>query len=346
MDMDNGSWELHLFRPVKPLFKPSLIAPLDEKYIQINLQFVIPGLRISKKDKNSYYKLLNLCLDGIWNSSIIDLEDHDTKAKASHVEIAFYMDSIADAIKLKESIDNKSRILVERFLGVLSFCAGNKLCAKNIVPTIISNDNGKLILNAAEKTERPPIKFELPREIFDENKLSKELFAALFWLRRGLAEHDPIDTFNAFTICLQILARHWWDRKMRSDIAFEKTQTKKCAQCEKELPLLERCPNCGKDLLSSSKYPPPSFLFKEYLKKELNANPGIANEVWKKRNAIVAHGNKSDIDADDFKNLTELKFKAAEWTYQGINLALGLELETAPKLSHDFLVTDSLMNLD
>jgi len=215
----------------------------------------------------------------------------------------------------------------------MSFFAGAKLSARNIIPTIIHESNNKMILQVQEKTERLPINFSIPEILCNSNAISPEVFTALFWLRRGLAERDPIDTFNAFTVCLQILANDWWDKKIASGYIPDKPAPIKCPHCKNDLPQLE-------------KHPPISFLFREYITIELGVSRRDVKEVWSLRNAIAAHGDKPNINADDFIRLTELKFNAAEWAYQGINRALGLASDTVPKPSKDFFVTDALMYLD
>lgn len=216
-------------------------------------------------------------------------------------------------------------------MGVISFSAGIKLSARNIVTTI--GKTNQMILHPQAKTEIPEIKFSIPYELCDGRTISDNTFSALFWLRRGLAEADPIDTYNAFMVCLQILARDWWDKKIASG----------CVPFEQ--PLM-KCPHCRNDIPIMGKYPPITSLFREYIINEFGASKKDVQEVWGYRNAIAAHGNEPAISMDDFLKITELKFKAAQWAYQGINLALGLASSNAPKPSSNFFVTDALMHVD
>lgn len=328
--MDDAEYKTYLFKPVQPLF-PSLSAPYDSGKISVNLQFIIPGLHVAEKEKNKYSELIKKCLDDVWDSRIQLLKSKETEAIATLIEIAFYINESEE--NSHRSLQNKSRLLIERFLGILSFSAGIKLCAKNIVPTIIGKNSNQMILIPQAKTEMPKVRFSIPNELCNSATLSNEIFSALFWLRRGLAESDPIDTYNAFMVCLQILARDWWDKKISSGCApFEQTPMK--------------CPYCKNDLPNRGRYPPITSLFREYVVSELGASKGDAKEIWGFRNAIAAHGNEPSIDADDFLKITELKFKAAEWAYQGVSLALGLTSGNALKASSNFFVTDSLMHLD
>lgn len=322
--MDKQPYETHLFVPVKPLF-PNLFAPNERGKISVTLQFVIPGLKLPEKEKSNLYILIKKLFNEIWNAKI------QCNSQASLIEIAFYINEGDDHHR---AIENKSRMIIERFLGILSYSAGIKLSAKNIVPTIFSEKGNQMILHAQMKTEMPQIRFVIPKELYDKDRIiSDEVFSALFWLRRGLAEGDPIDTYNAFMVCLQILAKDWWDKKIASGCTpFEQPPT--------------MCPRCGNDLPKRGQYPPITSLFREYIIREFGASKAEVKDVWSIRNAIAAHGNEPQIDADDFLKITELKFKAAAWAYQGINLALGLDSSGAPKPSSNFFVTDALMHLD
>jgi hypothetical protein len=309
--MEDSTRALYLFRPAQLFGPPSVIAPLQTGKISVTLQFIVPGLHISKAEKEKYNKLIKNCLGDVWGSDTANVENKETRTEATLVTIAFYIDYLEDDTERHQAIENKSRILIERFLGIVSYCAGIKLSAKNIINTIIDSPNFKAILNVTGRTQSPKIKFSIPQDLIDEKIPSEKIFTALFWLRRGLAESDPIDTYNAFMVCLQIIARDWWEKKN-----------------------------------PESEIPGPTSLFKKYMITELGADSELVDKAWKKRNAIAAHGNKLNIDSDDFIGLTELKIEAAKWAYQGINRALGLNPDKAPRPSQIFFVTDALMNLD
>lgn len=267
-------------------------------------------LTISEADSENYNKLIKNCHTGIWRSSTARMKNK-AGASATLVTIAYYIDYIEGDSECHQIIENTSRLLIERVLGMVSYCAGTKLRGINIINTIIDNSAFKAILNMTGRARSPKIEFSIPQDLIDHIIPSDKLFTALFWLRRGLAERDPIDTYNAFMVCLQIMARYWWETK-----------------------------NPGTAI------PGPTFLFKQYTTTELGADPELIDKAWKKRNAIAAHGNKLNIDADDFIGLTELKFEAVNWAYKGINLALGLDLKNAPRPSQNFFATDALMNVD
>lgn len=304
--MEDISGYHYTFRPAQLLGQPSVIAPQMSGKISVSLQFIIPDLQIAKNEIDSYKKLITSCVDEVWGSDILNVNS------AALITIAFYIEYIQDGNELHNAIENKSRIIIERFLGVVSYCAGIKIRAVNIVTTRREGSNLVATLNAIDKAQFPKVEFTLPQKIYEDEILTDEILTALFWLRRGLAENDPIDTFNALMVCLQVLARNWWE--------LHKTE--------------------GETL------PTPTILFRDYLIREIGADPSQIKNAWKKRNGIAAHGNKLNIDANDFVGLIELKFKAIGWAYKGINLSLGLDLRNAPRPSQNLFMTPALMNLD
>ena len=112
-------------------------------------------------------------------------------------------------------------------------------------------------------------------------------------------------------VCLQILARNWW----------------KLHKIEGQNPSI-------------------TTILSDYLINEIRVEPSLVENAWKKRNAIVAHGNKFNIDATDLMGLAELRFNAIMWAYKGINLVLGLSLRNAPRPSQNLFMTPALMNVD
>jgi hypothetical protein len=310
--MDDISGYNYTFRPARFLGQPSVLAPSMPGKISVSLQFMVPDLQIAKIEIERYKNLITRCVDEVWGSDILNVENRESKARATLVTIAFYIEYLQGDHELHQAIENKSRILIERFLGVVSYCAGIKIKAVNIITTRRDGSNLVATLNAIDKAQFPKVDFSLPDELSGDETLSDEIFTALFWLRRGLAESDPIDTFNALMVCLQILARNWWElHKIEIDML-----------------------------------PTPTILFRDYLIKEIGVAPSQVKSAWKKRNGIAAHGNKLNIDANDFVGLTELKFEAIGWVYKGINLALGFDPKNAPRPSQNLFMTPALMNLD
>ena len=196
--MEPNSGFDYTFRPARLLGHPRVVAPLIPGKISVSLQFIVPDLHIANIEIDKYKKLIMSCADEVYGSDIFNLENKETKAVATLVTIAFYVDCLQDNKDFHSFIENKSRIIIERFLGVVSYCAGIKMRAVNIVTTRNNGSSFETTLNAIEKAQFPRVGFSLPDEVYGEERLSDEVFTALFWLRRGLAEGDPIDTFNAF----------------------------------------------------------------------------------------------------------------------------------------------------
>jgi hypothetical protein len=311
--MEGPTHASYLFEPTKLMGTPSVIAPPMIGKISVALQFIVPGLDIAQTERDDFKKLIKNCSQSVYDSSIAIVKSKATGEEATFITIAFHIDYFGGNAECHQAIENESRILIERFLGIVSYCAGIKLMAKNIINTIVKYPKFEAILTPTTMTQSPKIKIKIPRDFFDKKCPSEEIFTALFWLRRGLAQSDPIDTYNAFMVCLQILARDWWEKNHPQP---------------------------------RSKMPTPTSLFKEYITTELKINADLVDRAWKKRNAIVAHGNKLNIDANDFIGLNELKFHAAKWAYTAINLALGFDLENAPRPSQNFFMTGAVRNID
>lgn len=317
--MNKPSEQYVLFNPSKFLGPPAVVAPLKFGKISIALQFIIPGLTTHHENDMDIVNLIKKCMIDVVESDIKRFPGMEPPS--SLITMSFYIDYCKDQGIRQQIIDTKVRNFIERFLGLISYCAGYKASAKNIITTITWGSNNTVVLGVRNKANEPKIKFSIPERLIN-GELPEDIFAALFWLRRGLAEKDPMERFWAFTICLQILAR----------------------KLVLEVPELHKCPNCGKDL---PKNPYPiSFQFKRLLISKLNASGKVTKDIWSWRSKLVAHGGKMNLSMVDYFELTDLNFKAAELVYQGINLALGLDSAKAPRPSQNFFMTDVLMNLD
>ncbi|GAJ13156.1 unnamed protein product, partial [marine sediment metagenome] len=211
-------------------------------------------------------------------------------------------------------------LLVERFLSLLSFIFGQKLSAAHIQPTTMKNGQYSTILPVTRRTQTPNNKVLFPDYIKDI-KLSEEIFSALSWFRRGIAERDPIETYSAFMVCLQILARISVPGKAIKTI----------------------CPHCG-EVLSETEQSITS-LVRELVTHKLGASKSMFNKIWKARNAIIAHGN-APITPQTLLELTELKFEAGQLALEGIKLSFGIPKAEPPFLTQSFFITDAFMYVD
>ncbi len=90
----------------------------------------------------------------------------------------------------------------------------------------------------------------------------------MLWLRRGLAEHDPIVTFSSLMVSLEIMSR------LKSSIGATLLHCEKCGQI------------CG-----HSEYHITASM-RDFLVNSLGCTTQKFNELWNARNAVVAHGEK------------------------------------------------------
>jgi len=239
------------------------------------------------------------------------------------VSIAFYVpEAEAATDETGEALENHARLLVERFMGILSFYAGVKVSGIHAQTTRVSGD-GKFTarLEVAERTEAPRAEFTLPDKPFGGRVPSDSVFDALFWLRRGMAERDPLETYSSLMVCLQCLAR-------------EKVSLS---------PAVRKCPACGNEIGAG---PPGITAQVRHLVVELlGAEQPLFERIWKARNAIVAHGNRT-VTADVFLELTELKFEAVMLCYRGLSVAMEIPDADAPSPHRSQFVTSAMMHLD
>lgn len=309
----------YLFKPAQFFGRPRIFPPPAQGKIPASVQFIIPGFKLGDRDKKRVIQLAHKCGEDIWGIHINRAENKRTKEPATFVTFAFYVNSTSD--EDKQVIQSVSRLLVERFLGLLSFFVGKKLSAVNIQPTTIGNEGQYLaILPMVARSSTPPVKVELTADI-EGLTPSDNVFSALFWLRRGLAERDPVENFSALMVCLQIMARH---------IVIQQ-------------PVERHCPSCGAKL--ETQEPSITSLMRELIVSRLGAPLELFNRLWGARNAIVAHGN-IPVTSEVFLELTELKFDAAKLAFQSIKLALGIPLDSPPSPNQAFFVTDAFMYVD
>lgn len=301
--------------------QPTVIPPLSEGKIATAVQFIVLGLRLKDTEKKKIFRMAQLCEKGLYGVDTKHIENNKTKEKATLFTFAFYVNNKIVGKEKNDTIYSLSRLLVERFLCIFLFIAGVKLRAVNLQPTVV-NENGSYsqILHMANRTEVPKIMINIPDEI-DSINISNEVFSALFWLRRGLAERDPIENFSSLMVCLQIIARY--------------LSTKQ--------PTKHYCPSCGAELESLDRS--ITAMMRELVVTKLNASPGLFEKLWKARNAITSHGNRP-VTPEVFIELTELKFDAINLAFNSIKLSLGLPLDFPISPNQMYFVADAFMYVD
>jgi hypothetical protein len=319
MDTDSSE-NTYLFNLVQNLGQPSVFPPPMKGKTQASVQFIIPKLKLGNRDNKYINELAYRCGVDVWKTHTQQTSNTRNNKPATFVTFAFYIDSNYKEEDKNNVIMSVSRLLVERFLGILSFLFGMKLSAVHMQYTTVDKyGNYSKILPTATPSSRAPIKITLT----DNLKISpsEDVFSALFWLRRGLAERDPIENFSSLMVCLQIMANH---------LIPEQTVTR-------------TCPSCGFELDKQQLSITQKVL--ELLTKNLGASKEISERLWKARNAIVAHGNKP-VEAKVFLELTELKFEAVKLAYNSIKLGLGIPVDSPPHPNQSYFVTDAFMYID
>jgi hypothetical protein len=264
---------------------------------------------------------VRLCEIELYGVETEHIVNNNTKELATLVTFAFYINCDFTENERNNVIISTSRLLVERFLCIFSFIAGAKLSAINIQPTTI-NEKGEYsqILHISHRSEVPPSDILFP-SLIENIKIPDEVFSALFWLRRGLAERDPIENFSSLMVCLQIIARY--------------LSTKK--------PVIRHCESCGAEL--DMQDPSITSMMRELIVTKLGAKQELFERIWKARNAISAHGNRP-VTPVVFIELTELKFDAVNLAFGSIKLSLGIPLNSPPSPNPMYFVTDAYMYVD
>lgn len=311
-----------LFEPRRPLGLPPVMPPARPGYVQAAVQFAIPGLSVvSESQQAAVCALFERLGREVWSSPLRTIPSDDAKQVATLIAIAFHVQEAATDEALAARIDDVAITLVERFLGMLSFLAGTRLAAINTQTLHLQKPRRVSVdlhpIGRAGETRTP---LRLPGNPFGGRTPSDNVFTSLFWLRRALADRDPLDTFAAAMVSIQAVAR-------------ELVSPKPVTRC---------CPKCGH---STNEDPGVSAMVRELLVDKLGAAPELFATLWKARNAVVAHGNQS-VDAGTFLHLTELKFDAVDLCYKAVKLAMGLPLEGPPSPAPSFFVTDALMYME
>ncbi len=197
-----------LFRPRQFLGKPAVVAPQKTGFASAAVQFIIPGLSVGKENREAIlYMLKHLGLE-IHGADLQRVENKTNKRVALLVAVSFYVQSSSKQETVDAFIDDYAITIVERFLGMLTFYSGIRHTAVHTQVTIAKTDGSfSNRLEPAGRSGEQKITLSLPKEPFADKIPTDTIFIALFWLRRGLAERDPLDTYAAFMVCLQAIAR-------------------------------------------------------------------------------------------------------------------------------------------
>lgn len=312
---------LHAFKMAQFLGPPKIFPPTTKDKIPAVVKFIIPQIKFGSLANDQIISLARQCGIELFGVDTERATNERTKEPAMLVTFAFYVSATVKGDKTIDVITETSRLLIERFLGLLSFFAGAKLSAIHAQTITKKGKELSTILSPIFRVSMPPITLTFPANI--ENVQPHEnVLSALVWLRRGLAERDPVETFSALMVCLQIMARH--------------------LVVQKE-PIQPKCPNCGGAL--EFQEPSITSLVRELVISKLGASPELFNRLWKARNAIVSHGNQP-LTPKALLELTKLKFNAAILGFNSIKLGLKMPFDAPPFLNKEFFVTDLFMYVD
>jgi hypothetical protein len=318
---ENSKDSQYLFKPAQFLGAPKIFPPPVQGKVPGAVKFIIPGLKLGKRDKKNIAQLAHKCGVEVYGIDTEISQNKRTKEPATLVTFAFYTPSTASEEVNHEVVTLTSRLLVERFLGLFSFFVGIKLSAAHAQAITSSKDGSyNTRLSPIERSSTPPIKVEFPPN-FESIAPSEDIWSALVWLRRGLAERDPVETFSSLMVSLQIMARNLVEKQL----------------------ITHHCPSCGAELETQESS--ITSLMRELIVSKLGADPDLFERLWTARNAIVAHGNRP-LTPEVFIELTELKFDAADLAFHSIKLALGMPPDSPPSPNQVFHITDAFMYVD
>lgn len=283
------------------------------------VQFVVPGLAVGRKDASAFERMAQACGPEVEKSGFGRVTGDTDKQPGTLVSIAFhYVPSSSSEEPRKDPAERIGRLLAERFVSFLSFAVGERLVALHQQVSKANRDGSFAVgLHPQSKRAGEGRKIEVPDALCDLRP-SEDIFKALFWLRRGLADRDHLDAYAALMVALEILALI---------LVPAETTTK-------------RCPSCGADLgrLTRSSV-------KALVTDILGGTDDQFNRLWKLRNSIVAHGGQPVI-ADVLHELVEMKLDAVALAFKAMRLAFGLSPDGAPQPSHIVMATDTFFGAE
>ncbi len=239
------------------------------------------------------------------------------------VSIGFEIDEDTDGNHLHRSLSNISRLLLERFLGLLSFALGIQLRGLHLQFTILHEGGGTKTIRPSNRTGESTRNLDFP-VAFTSGVLpliDESVFNALFWFRRGLAQQDSINTFNALVTCLEILSK----------------------RLVHPLPVvMDVCGKCGEKRRRDAG---AMASLKALLRDVLKCDDDIAGRIIRARNAITVHGGKA-VNSEILADLTDLKFETATLACSALSIALEMDPNDAPVIRPEWFITDSDLYLD
>lgn len=282
---------------------------------------MIPGLHVSKKHYGRLEVMAKACGDDVYGSAFEEVKT-TSDIECTLVSIAFYAPEKSIEHELRVEVGNHGRLILERFLGALSFHTGLRFSAIEAQTAMAQPDGSYAThLEATSKSHPSKVALEIPEVPFNGRVPSQELFSAMFWLRRGLSSRDSLETYGALMVALQSIAR---------EVVTIGTVEVRCRKCGERF---ERRPSSITSLVRA--------LVVERLGKPVD----LFERMWRARNAITAHGN-AVVTASVFLELTELKYEAIELCFRGLKYALGMRVDEPPHAHQYVFVSSAMMYVD
>lgn len=317
---DEGSLRTLLGGPPRPfLGPPRVLAPRKEGHVSATVQFIVPGLALPAADRERAVALFERLGMAIHQAAIERVNNEATGQTGILVSATFYVGAGTDR-DADVAIDTASALLVERFLGLLSFLAGLRCVAVNAQTTRTGEEGGyATTLEPRSRSSNSTAALQWTAEPFGGRTPSPAVFNALLWLRRGLAGRDPLATYGALMSSLQSAAR---------EVVGARPEPGRCSRCG------------GPQAQEASE----TDWMRELVVDRIGAPAERFEQIWRARNAALAQDDRA-VTADVLRQLTDLKFEAASLCYKAIKLALGMPLDAPPQLDPALFVTSTLMDV-
>lgn len=315
---EEGSLRIGVGRPRPFLGPPRVLAPRKDGHVSATVQFIVPGLSLDARQREKAVALFDRIGLTIHQAAIERVANEATGQTGILVSATFYVtDGRADAAD--KDIDTASALLVERFLGMLSFLAGMRCVAVNAQTTRTGDNGYSTTLDPLSRSSNSRPSLQWPAEPFGAGTPSPHVFNALLWLRRGLAGRDPLATYAALMNSLQAAGQ---------EVVGARPEPGRCSRCG------------GPQAQEASEVD----WMRDLIVDHIGAPLALFESVWAARKAALGQDGQA-VTAEVLRRLTELKLEAATLCYKAIKLALGMPLDAPPHLDPDLFVTSTLMDV-
>jgi len=279
------------------------------------VQFIIPGLKISGEELNSFQKIAVACGDGVESAHFKRVHSDPDKHPATLVSIAFH---VSDGAESEESAHTTGRLIAERFLSLVSYSIGERVVGLHQQVSVAKDGGAYTVrLHPQRKWADNARRIGLPKALA-EVRPDSGTFKALFWLRRGLSDHDPLDAFAALMVAMEILASVLVPAE----------------------DIVSRCPKCGEEIGKRT-----TNSLRRLLTDTLRASDNLFDRLWSTRNAVVAHGGRA-VTAEVLQQVVELRLEAIQLVFQALGLALQLPPDAVPRPAQIVMFTDPFLNAE